>query len=306
MIDPAVSDRLHDLAASVDPSFDLAGLHRRIASRARRRHAVKVGVASAGVAAMVGGLVAVREHGPGPSISGPARAAGEPTLLEGCDVVLARVRAAIPTPLEEAVKPIEAEATTTDGAFDERGFKGIVTVLSVDGTQLTFRADDADPAAVTSGAAVVDAATSWVDGGVALAAPPTLDVGEQIGLATIPGADGIERVLLVDIGPSAPQVNDPSAASKTPPDAPAPDVAPGATGKSMATVSNVDPASVTVTLTDESAPTVPVTIDVAETPFYAGNTQCTPGPMALGTPLGVGYHVGDAGQVIADIVILMP
>ncbi len=308
MIDTDLSHRLHELAASVDPRFDAVGLRRRIASRARRRQAVKVGVAGAGVAAMVGGLVAVREHGPGASngvaAAGPASGSGDPIALEACDVVLTHVRAAIPTPDVAATKPVDPNPTADERGFDERGFKGMVTLLSVDGTQVTFRVDDADPAAVTSGAAVLEPTTSWVDAGVPLVAPPALAVGESIGLATTPGADGVDHVLLVDIGAPAPPVDEPE--SKTPPDSPDPDVAPAAVGKSMATVSSVDPTSITVALTDESAPTSPVTIDPAATPFYAGNTQCAPGALTVGTQLGVGYHIGDAGQVVADIVILMP
>jgi hypothetical protein len=309
MIDPTVSERLHDLAESVDPSFDLAGLRRRIASRARRRQAVKVGVAGAGVAVMVGGLAAVRDRGTGPSSAAAAELAsgsGEPVTLEACDVVLSRVRAAMPTPDVAAVKPVEADLPADEGGFDEGGFKGFVTVLSVEGAQLTFRVDEADPSAVTSGAAVVDATTSWVDGGVPLAAPAALAAGQPIGLATTPGADGGDHVLLVDVGASARPADEPVEASKTPPDSPPADVAPGATGKSVATVSSVDARSLTVTLTDESAPTTPVAIDLAGTPFYAGDTQCAPGTLTVGTQLGVGYHLGDDGQVVADIVILMP
>ena len=309
MIDPTVSDRLRDLAESVDPSFDLAGLRRRIASRARRRRAVKVGVAGAGVAVLVGGLVAVRDRGTGPAsaaAAAPASGSNEPVTLEACDVVLDRVRAAMPTPDVAAVKPVEAEPPADEGGFDERGFKGLVTVLSVEDAQLTFHVDEADPSAVTSGVAAVDATTSWVDGGVPLAAPPALAAGQPIGLATTPGGDGVDHVLLVDVGASARPADEPVEGSKTPSDAPPADVAPGATGKSIATVSSVDASSLTVTLTDESAPTSPVAVDLAATPFYAGNTQCAPGPLTVGTQLGVGYHLGDAGQVVADIVILMP
>jgi hypothetical protein len=38
----------------------------------------------------------------------------------------------------------------------------------------------------------------------------------------------------------------------------------------------------------------------------ATTSECTPGPLTVGTQLGVGYHLGDAGQVVADLVILMP
>jgi hypothetical protein len=254
-------------------------------------------------------LVAVRDRGTGPSTAAaaePASGSGEPVILESCDVVLSRVRAAMPTPDVAAVKPVEADPPADEGAFDERGFKGLVTVLSVEGAELTFRVDEADPSAVTSGAAEVDATTSWVDGGVPLAAPAALAAGQPIGLATTPGADGVDHVLLVDIGASARPADEPGEASKTPPDAPPTDAAPGATGKSIATVSGVDAGTLTVTLTDESAPTSPVAIDLAATPFYAGNTQCTPGALTVGMQLGVGYHLGDAGQVVADIVILMP
>ena len=123
---------------------------------------------------------------------------------------------------------------------------------------------------------MVDAATSWVDGGVPLAAPPALAAGEPIGLATTSGADGVEHVLLVDVGASERPANEAVEASKTPPDAPPAGVAPGATGKSIATVSSVDASSISVTLTDESAPTSAVAIDPVNTPFYAGNTQCAP------------------------------
>jgi hypothetical protein len=318
MIDPALSDRLHELADSVDPTFDVAGLRRRIASRSRRRHAVKVGVAGAGVAVMVGGVLAVREQRSEPSTAtaaGPASATSDPATLEDCDVVLSGVRAAIPTPDAEAAKAAhaahaahaaEADAGDGGGTLGERGFKGIVTILSVDGDQLTFRADEADPAATTSGVALLDATTSWTDAGVPLDSPHALAVGEQLGLATTPGTDGVDHVILIDVGPSEPAAKGSSDDAKTPSDAPEPSVAPAATGKSLATVDSVDPTSITITLTDESAPSTPLIVDLAATPFFVGPTRCAPGAMTVGTQLGVGYHLGDAGQAVADIAILMP
>jgi hypothetical protein len=38
----------------------------------------------------------------------------------------------------------------------------------------------------------------------------------------------------------------------------------------------------------------------------ATTSECAPDPLTVGTQLGVGYHLGDAGQVVADIVIMMP
>ncbi|MEY2522931.1 MAG: hypothetical protein QOJ66_1496, partial [Ilumatobacteraceae bacterium] len=101
MIDHDLSNELNALAATLDEPFDIAALHRRIAVQSRRRAAVKVGFAGAGVVAVVGGLVMVQER-PGPAQSGLAAAsslASSPAAaLPDCDAVLAALRPAKSTP----------------------------------------------------------------------------------------------------------------------------------------------------------------------------------------------------------------
>jgi hypothetical protein len=61
-----------------------------------------------------------------------------------------------------------------------------------------------------------------------------------------------------------------------------------------------------VTVVDASGQETSLAIDLASTPFYAGDTQCVPGALAVGTELGVAYYFDDAGAVVSDAVMLMP
>jgi hypothetical protein len=303
MIDHDLSDQLHSLAATVDEQFDLAALHRRISMHSRRRAVVKVGFAGAGVAALVGGLFVVREKRPAESglAASPTTSQVEPTALPACDVVLAGLRATAAKPDDAAAKEIPPDTSASGGDEATGGFKGIVTILSIDGPQLTFRTDEPKVVPATTSVATVDAATVWVDGTTQLDAPPTLHVGEQLGLASKPASDGVDQVVFIDVGAT-------SAASQ--PDAktavPGPTLPPGPTAKSRATITAVDGTSITVSLDDTSAPTKTAEIDVASTMFYAGDTACAPGSLTVGTALGVAYHLGDTGDVIADTVMLIP
>jgi hypothetical protein len=303
MIDHDLSDQLHSLAASVDEPFDLAALHRRISMHSRRRAVVKVGFAGAGVAALVGGLFVVREQRPAESglAASSTSSQVEPTAEPECDVVLAGLRAAAAKPDDAAAKEIPTDTSASAGDEATGGFKGIVTILSIDGPQITFRTDEPKVVPPTTSVATVDAATLWVDGTTQLNAPPTLQVGEQLGLASKPASDGVDHVVFIDVGAT-------SAASQ--PDAkaavPGPTLPPGPTAKSRATITAVDATSITVSLDDTSEPTKTAAIDVASTPFYAGDTACAPGSLTRGTALGVAYHLGDTGDVIADAVMLIP
>ena len=183
MIDPALSDRLHDLAESIEPSFDLSALHRRMAVRTRRRHAVKAGAAGIGIAAIAGGLLVVGDRQPDPTTGSALEQPTGPSAMAACDVVLAGLRAAIPTPdVEAAARAAKAErsgSAATDDVIGERGFKGVVTILSTEGSQIAFRVDEADPSATSSGAAVLDSTTTWLDDGTALATPSVLKIGNS-------------------------------------------------------------------------------------------------------------------------------
>jgi hypothetical protein len=306
MIDHDLSDQLHSLAATVDEPFDLSALHRRISAHSRRRAVARVGFAGAGLAAVVAGLFVVR---PGPAGSGlsaasPTSSQDEPTAPPDCSVVLAGLRAEAAKP-DAAAKEVPTDRSDSAGDEASRGFKGVVTILTIDGPRLTFRDDEPKVTPPTTGAATVDAATVWVDGATQLDAPPTLQVGEQLGLAARPASDGVDHVVFIDVGVAA-AASDPAEASdpnvvvagKIPP--------PGPTAKSHATIAAVDATSITVTLDDNAAPTKTAAIDIANTVFYAGDTVCAPGLLTVGTALGVAYHLGDTGDVIADAVMLMP
>ena len=153
MIDNGLSQQLHSLAATVNEPVDLFALHRRISVQSRRRAAVKVGFAGAGVAAVVGGLFVVRDERSGPaggglaaasSVASTATQATTTTASPDCAVVLAGLEAANST--AAAVVP---KAITTDPSpasdLPEAGFKGIVTILTTAGSQITFSNDDPRP-----------------------------------------------------------------------------------------------------------------------------------------------------------------
>jgi hypothetical protein len=326
MIDQDLSKELHSLAATVNEPFDLAALHRRISVQSRRRAAVKAGFAGAGVVAVVGGLFVVQER-PGPAESGLAAAsslastASQPGALPDCDAVLASLRAAKSTP-DSVPKDVTTDPSASAGEVESRGFKGIVTILTIDGPQLTFHIDQPDVATPTAGVATIDPETEWFDGETPLDSPPTLQVGEQLGLAAKPGSDGVDHVMLIDVSAKVSVDEQPTAAAdkklatadKADPSAqvdatievPGPSVPPGPTAKSLGTITAVDAASITVTLDDESGQAMTFAIDLAATPFYAGDSVCVPGSLTVGQAIGVAYHFDDAGNVIGDAAMLVP
>ena len=324
MIDLDLSHELHTLAATLDEPFDLAALHRRISLQSRRRAAVKVGFAGAGVAAVVGGLFIVQER-PGPADSGVA--AGSPvasqpsqveaTALPSCDVALAELRAAQSTPDSVVAKDIPADTSASTADLPTADFKGPVTILTVDGQGLTFRSDDPNHAAPSDGVATLDAATRWFDGPTPIDITPALQVGEQVGLATTLSSDGVEHVIFIDVSTSAPAagaVPAPDgklaiAESSTAESAivlPGPSLPDGPTAKSAGTITGVGASSISVTLDEASGQTGAIDIDLSTTMFYAGNTQCTPGSLTIGTAVGVAYHLDDVGNLIADATMLIP
>jgi hypothetical protein len=326
MIDTDLSQQLHSLAATVDEPIDLVALHRRISVQRRRRAAVKVGFAGAGVAAVVGGLFVVGHDGSGPAGGGLAAsstaasdAAQPTTALPDCAVVLAGIQTANSTaaavvPKGPAIDPSPA------GDSPEANFKGAVTILTTDGSQITFSADDPG-APPTSGVAVVDEATRWMDGATQLDAAPTVQVGQHVGLATAAGTDGVDRVIFLDIGPISVEADTKPADSKVvPADStgvdpsgaaakvvlPGPALPPGPTEKARGTVVGADATSISVTVADASGQEKTFAVDLASTPFYAGDTQCAPGALAVGAEVGVAYHFDDAGAVVGDAVMLIP
>lgn len=325
MIDQDLSNELHSLAATVNEPFDMAALHRRIAVQSRRRTAVKVGFAGAGVAAVVGGLFVVQER-PGPAESGLAAASSlassPPSPLPDCDAVLAVLRTAKSTPDTDVPKDATTDPSASVGDVQDRGFKGIVTILTVDGPRLTFHVDEPNHATPTEGDGTIDAETEWVDGQTRLDSPPTLQVGAQLGLATQPDGDGVDHVVFIDVSArssvdeqpaTAPdkklataEKTDPSAEVDATVELPGPSLPPGPTEKSMGTIATVDATSITVTLTDQSGQIRTFAIDLATTPVYAGESVCVPGPLTVGQEIGVAFHFDDAGNVIGDAAMLVP
>jgi hypothetical protein len=324
MIDQDLSNELHSLAETLSEPFDMAALHRRIAVQSRRRAAVKAGFAGAGVVAVVGGLLVVQER-PGPAERGleaaSSLASSPPAALPSCDAVLAALRPVkSPTDLGDA-KDGTTDVSASAGDVQGRGFKGIVTILTVDGPRLTFHVDEPSDVTPTEGDGTIDAETEWVDGPTQLDAPPTLQVGAQLGLATKPDSDGVDHVLLIDVSatasvdeqpatgadkkPAAAENADPSQVDATI-ELPGPSLPPGPTDKSVGTIATVEPTSITVTLDDGPGQARTFAIDLATTPFYAGDSVCVPGSLTVGQYIGVAYHLDDAGDVITDAAMLMP
>jgi hypothetical protein len=318
VIDTDLSQQLHSLAATVNEPIDLVALHRRISVQSRRRAAVKVGFAGAGVAAVVGGLFVVRDERSGPTGGGLAAASSvsstatqaTTTELPDCAVVLAGLQAAKLTDAAIVPKDVTTEPSA-DSELPEANFKGVVTILTVDGSQITFSSDDPGGTPPTSGVAIVDATTVWMDGETHLDTAPTIQVGQHLGLATTAGADGVDRVIFVDIGFIGVEAN---VADMKPDDSKVESadsttgssLSSGPTEKSRGTVVGGDATSISVTVVDDTGQERTFAVDLASTPFYAGDTQCVPGALAAGAEVGVAYHFDDAGAVVSDAVMLIP
>jgi hypothetical protein len=138
-------------------------------------------------------------------------------------------------------------------------------------------------------------------------------------------SDGVDHVIFVDVGSSeagaenaAPdkKLKTPADSSSADPDpsrvpdtkivVPGATLPPGPTDKSVGTITAVDATSITVTLNEASGQARTSVIDVAGTPFYAGETQCVPDSLTVGTAISLAYHFGEDGKVIGDAVMLMP
>ena len=331
MIDTDLSQQLHSLAATVNEPIDLVALRRRISVQSRRRAAVKVGFAGAGVAAVVGGLFVVRDDRSGPAGGGLAAASSvastasqaTTTASPDCAVVLAALQAANSTAAAIVPKVVTTDPSANSD-LPEANFKGVVTILTIDGSQITFSSDDPEATPPTSGVAIVDATTLWMDGATQLDTASTLQVGQHLGLATAAGSDGVDRVIFIDVGSvsveanvadTKPADNKVQPANSTTVDAsgtpvkivlPGASLSPGPTEKSRGTVVGADATSISATVVDATGQERTFAIDLASTLFYAGDTQCVPGSLAVGAEIGVAYHFDDAGAVVSDAVMLMP
>ena len=329
MPDDELSRQLHSLAETADEPIDPPALRDRMSARGRRRAAARIGFAGASVVALAGGLFVASEqrHGAaetgvrtvGPVVFRAAPAA--PTTAPACDTVLADLRAAASTPDAGAAKDPPPDASDSVDELGGHGFKGIVTILAIDGPRVTFRNDEPEATRPTSGVGTLDAATIWVDGRTRLDSPPALQVGQQLGLATTQDSAGVDHIAFVDISARAGDTPREKAAppAGTPTEAvdrdakadengvtPGPQLPPGPTAKSMATITAVDATSITVTLDDAAEPARTFAIDLATTPFYAGDATCVPGTLTVGQAIGVAYHFDDAGNLVSDSAMLVP
>ena len=197
-----------------------------------------------------------------------------------------------------------------------------MTIVAVDGPRVTFRNDEPEATPPTSGVGTLDAATIWVDGGTRLTSPPALQVGQQLGLATTQDSAGVDHIAFIDLSarggdkPLDKTAAPPAGDSTGPTDrsakadeqgaVPGPQLKPGPTDKSMATITAVDATSITVMLDDAAEPARTFAIDLATTPFYAGDAPCVPGALTVGQAIGVAYHFDDAGALVSDVALLVP
>ena len=330
MPDDELSRQLHSLAETADEPIDPPALRDRMSARGRRRAAARIGFAGASVVALAGGLFVASEqrHGAaetgvrtvGPVVFRAAPAA--PTTAPACDTVLADLRAAASTPDAGAAKDPPPDASDSVDELGGHGFKGIVTILAIDGPRVTFRNDEPEATRPTSGVGTLDAATIWVDGGTRLTSPPALQVGQQLGLATTQDSAGVDHIAFIDLSarggdkPLDKTAAPPAGDSTGPTDrstkadeqgvVPSPQLPPGPTDKSMATITAVDATSITVMLDDAAEPARTFAIDLATTPFYAGDAPCVPGALTVGQAIGVAYHFDDAGALVSDVALLVP
>jgi len=321
MMDHDLSHQLHSLAASVDGSIDLTVLHRRITVQNRRRVAARAGFAGVGVAAVVGGLFVVTNERSGPSQGGfasapaapsqPAPTMEDPPALPDCASVLAALPSTPPAGSEVSKDVPSDPSPGTDelsGPDGEHGFKGIVTITAIDGPQVSFTADEPEVAPFSPGVGTVDDATEWFDGTTRLTTPPALAVGDQLGLATRPDGEGVDHVILADVGPVSYE-SKPDVAEKPKGEdvgsLPGSSVPVEANEKSRATITSADATTIVATIEDRAGEPATITIDIATATFYAGNTVCAPGVLNVGDELGVAYHIDDAGTLVADAVLLI-
>ena len=340
MTDLDLSHQLHSLAATVVEPLDLGALHRRITFDHRRRAVAKVGVAGAGVAALVGGLVVVRDQRTGTPTSGAAvtpsgpvdSTAPAPATLPDCDAALADLRATLPPGAQDVGPSSDGSASPTADDI-ELGFKGFATILAIDGSTLTFAGDDSgDDSGDGTGdgtsasfTAVLDSTSLWVDNGTTLDVAPTLQVGQHVVIATTAVAGAADHVVFVDVGtpplvdvtaPDDPKIGEPGIGGYSTPDdeslvvrdsaldsLPADLPTDRPTDKALGTITAVDAAAFTVTLDDDSTTVVG---DLASSTFYVGETVCAPAALVVGTAVGVASHIDASGNPVADSVSFLP
>jgi hypothetical protein len=205
-------------------------------------------------------------------------------------------------------------SSAADNAADKPvSIKALVTIVAVDGDQVSYHADVPMPVGASAdGVAVVDAATLWLDGNAPLAVPATLEAGQIVGMATTLGADGLNHVLFIDTAPSHARDGGATSAGQAAADGKAPDdnstqvpssAVAASTDKSRATVTATEGTTITLSLAhDDGSPTT-AAADSTSVPFFAGDTQCAPGDIAVGTTLGAAYHVY-GGNTIIDALML--
>jgi len=250
-------------------------------------------------------LFVVRDTRSGTTGEGLAAASSVATSASpDCAVVLAAMQAANSTEGAVVTKLNSADTSSTPNDLPEANFKGAVTILTLDGSHVTFSPVDPNNSLPTSGVANIDASTRWMDGSTQLDVAPTIGVGQQVGLATAADSSGIDRVLFIDISGAEANVADTQPAKSI--ELPGPSLPPGPTETPRRTVVGADTTSATATIADTSGQDRTITIDLAATPFYAGDTTCAPGVLAVGTELGVAYHFDNAGEVVTDAAMLVP
>jgi hypothetical protein len=324
----------------MDSTVDLPTLHRRMRLHARRRATARVGLAGAGVAAMAGGLFVVRNQTApaGTTAVLPASTpAATPPTMPACADVPARAQGKDPADGAEAAKQADANggagATTSLGKEEFTiGFKGIVTLTSVDGDQLAFTIDDPQTTPAGQRTALIDADTEWRNADVTLDAPAALTVGQTVGIATEQTADGVDHVLVVDLsGMDKPDTVATIGSGPTEETASAEELAAkkaaaganvaadaeksatlaseavsvespypaGVTDKSPGKISAVDGSTVTVEIGDVGA----ATIDLTVTSAFVGDTRCEPGVLTTGTQVGVLYHFDGTTAVVDGLLL---
>ena len=336
MNDDDLSRQLGSLAATMDNTIDLPTLHRRMRLHARRRATARVGLAGAGVAAMAGGLFVVRNHtapgGTTAALPAATSAASAAPATPACVDVPARAQGKDPAGAVEIAKDADANGGTAIPGKDEFaiGFKGLVTLTSVDGDQVAFTVDDPQTTPATQGSALIDADTEWRNADVTLDAPAALTVGQTIGIATEQVTEGVDHVLVVDVSgvdkpdtvatseptektasaeeeakkAAAARADGPADAEKTVAlaseaasvESPYPA---GVTDKSPGKITAVDGTIVTVEVGDVGA----VTVDLTVTSAFVGDTPCLPGDLAAGAQVGVLYHF-DGTTAVVDALLL--
>jgi hypothetical protein len=201
-----------------------------------------------------------------------------------------------PTAADDKSGATTGTASADTPAID---FKGIVSIAAIDGSTIKVNEEESKSNPPASRTVIIDTATVWRNGPTTLDTAAPLHIGDTIGLAALAASDGIEHAVVVDIGATTP--TNPDASIKLP----GPTLAPGPTSKALATITAATDTSITVTVHGGDDDGKTATADTTSTPFYTNDGTCRPTDLAVGTEVGIAFHLDETSGVVADAILLI-